>query len=614
MPTSLRATKKPPKKKKGREKTKKVARAIGQFTSALSSQNGELDIRFAKWSRYLLSRRYKPVEKLLHGAKEPLLWGLSPDQLDDRCVRQILALSSGDVQADSMNDLALNWLENAVDRPVSPTFALEAIAWVSALARLSKFFVPRLWSELFSQLVELAESEGVGQTLNGSPDDATGIWASQLLFGELAVTLAYHFPELPQCESLQSAGCRFVSESMLEILDGAGVLAAKHLHLTRKLLASWTRSVCIADGFQRPTMGTITAAASAQYSWMVRQTLRMTRSDASHPFLASQTSADKKRDVAMLEVAVEHIQDRQDHWLARLVLRNDEVMDRRLPDDPAYHSEWGGVAILQPEWSSRQPRLVIAYGDRSLRSELTNRGQVVFSGDVLPNVTINDAAVHLVSEWESTCWFSDHDVDFLEIEATLDNGWKMQRQHLLTRQDHFLWMADVLIGPTAADIQYRLDLPCHDKVIFQSAEQTTEGMLVGKKPLALVCAPSLPEWKTACRAGSIRSADSAWGVAHQIHGRAAYFPIFFDLHRRRMRQPVTWRQLTVAENLEIVPRDLAAGFRVHVGLEQWTFYRSLTKAGNRTMIGKNYASEFVCGRFLNDGDVEQLIEIETTGE
>jgi hypothetical protein len=76
-----------------------------------------------------------------------------------------------------------------------------------------------------------------------------------------------------------------------------------------------------------------------------------------------------------------------------------------------------------------------------------------------------------------------------------------------------------------------------------------------------------------------------------------------------MRTTPTWRQLTIAENLNIVSRDEAVAYRVQVGIDQWLFYRSIRPAISRTVLGQHLSCEFICGRFLNDGSIESLVEI-----
>ena len=89
-----------------------------------------------------------------------------------------------------------------------------------------------------------------------------------------------------------------------------------------------------------------------------------------------------------------------------------------------------------------------------------------------------------------------------------------------------------------------------------------------------------------------------------------YAPLFINFHRKRLRSELTWRQLTVAEKLEIQSSATAVGYRVQIGKKQWLFYRSLAAAGNRTVLFQNLSSQFLVGRFGKTGDVETIIEIE----
>ena len=100
------------------------------------------------------------------------------------------------------------------------------------------------------------------------------------------------------------------------------------------------------------------------------------------------------------------------------------------------------------------------------------------------------------------------------------------------------------------------------------------------------------------------------GLRQRLVGTGLYAPLFIDLDPKRLRKPRTWRQLTVGEQLHLVRRDEAAGFRVQIGKQQWVIYRSLNGTANRTFLGQNVINEFLVARFLNDGEIETLIEIE----
>ena len=95
-----------------------------------------------------------------------------------------------------------------------------------------------------------------------------------------------------------------------------------------------------------------------------------------------------------------------------------------------------------------------------------------------------------------------------------------------------------------------------------------------------------------------------------VKGNALFAPLFFDLDPRRFARRLTWRQLTVAESLEIQPADVAVGYRVQLGKEQWLIYRSLAQTANRTLLGHNLSTEMLVARFDPTGEVEALVEIE----
>ena len=86
--------------------------------------------------------------------------------------------------------------------------------------------------------------------------------------------------------------------------------------------------------------------------------------------------------------------------------------------------------------------------------------------------------------------------------------------------------------------------------------------------------------------------------------------MFFDLEPKRADKERTWRQLTVAEWMEVVPRDVAVGFRAQSGRRSVAVLSLARPAGNRTVLGQNIAGEFTAGRFRSSGKYKEWIEIE----
>ena len=87
-------------------------------------------------------------------------------------------------------------------------------------------------------------------------------------------------------------------------------------------------------------------------------------------------------------------------------------------------------------------------------------------------------------------------------------------------------------------------------------------------------------------------------------------PIVFDLNPERSTKPRTWRQLTVAQQMQTVGNDIAVAYRVQIGSKQWLFYRSILEKRNRTFLGQNFANEFFVGTISLDGTVQSILEVE----
>jgi hypothetical protein len=215
------------------------------------------------------------------------------------------------------------------------------------------------------------------------------------------------------------------------------------------------------------------------------------------------------------------------------------------------------------------------------------------------------------SDWRSVAWHSDDDVDYLELELALTRDWRLRRQVLLAHEDHFLFTADAVLGDAEAVIECQSGLPLSSAVTFRPAAETHEGCLVsGRRRVATVLPLAWPEWRAPRSADALDSCAEGLRVCHKGRARRLYAPLFVDLSRTRMKWPVTWRQLTVAENLQIQPPRVAAGYRVQVGREQWLFYRSLDKPAKRTLLGQHFSHQFVAAQFDCEGLAEELLAID----
>jgi len=562
---------------------------------------------WSAWTKHL-AKRSRPValSDLLPGKTSPLAWSLpeGAEKGDTPGLIEQLARSGRNSGAGRRlpEEEAVAWLDRVTEAPPDAGYPCEALAWGHALPRLADDLPPEVWWKLLEHLLgDVAEADRIemGEDLLGH----------QLLAGELPLALAYLFPEISACRKLGREARRALSAGLVDVLDGEGLPHARHLGLLRPLLACWTRCRAIGNALAK---GCWNGAAQTQYEWLIRHALRLTRFDGTHVFSRGPGGAWCKN---LFDAAVRQAGDEDDRRIASLVLpgrkRADAARSSKIAlPKAATHSEWSEAAVLRPGWKPEEPRLAVTYSGESVRLELECAEEILWSGAWDLEVSRDGERLQPHSSWEEICWISDDDADYLELELEFEAGLRVQRHLLLAREDHVLFLADAILGDRPAELEYRGVLPLADGISFHPAGESREGFLRGRGHLALGLPLALPEWRGAAGSGELVETDRGLELRQQARARAMMAPLFFDLRAGRMTHPFTWRQLTVAENLKIQPPEVAVGYRVMVGKEQWLIYRSLAPRANRTLLGHNLATEMLVARFGRDGEVEPLVEIE----
>ncbi len=514
---------------------------------------------------------------------------------------------------DGLEQRILGWLGEASGSAAGVEYALEALALARRLPQVAQQVSADAWFAVLAHLIDTTHEAG-------SIDVEQQPLAAQLLAGELPLTLAYLFPELTPCRRLAPEARRVLSAGLCDLLDGEGLVSAGRFALMRPLLACWTRCRLLGNGMKRPCF---TPEARRQYAFMVRHALRFTRHDGT----AMLGPAGQCGDGNLLHAAVAAGGKADDRALAALALPpGGRTAGRKaaaaasLPE-PTVQSDWAAAALLRPDWSRGSQRLAVLYPGQTLQLELACGKENVLAGPWSLEVTLDGRRLTPTSDWEQVCWVSDEDIDYLELEIGLDEGVRVQRQMALARDDRILFLADAVLGDRPGKMEYRACLPLSPDMNFCPAKESREGCLEGAKRRARVFPLALPEWRTLWASGELRAVPCngvgdgnppghALELTHATQAARLYAPLFFDLDRRRLARPFTWRRLTVADTLEVQPDDVAVGYRIAVGRRQWLVYRSLAPKGNRTLLGHNLSSEALLARFDPTGEVESLIEVE----
>jgi hypothetical protein len=372
--------------------------------------------------------------------------------------------------------------------------------------------------------------------------------------------------------------------------------------------------------------GSWSRAAERQYEWLVRHAIRLADSGGRFVLSPSTGKASGTQEGAswgngqwtgeLFETALKLAGDRGDYAAAAKALPRGVVArpKRFTPADlpqPSLNSDWAGVTVMANGWTQAAARVALEYGGESLRAELAVDGETLLRGVWTSKTVCDGRAAEPVGEWEQLCWESGRRFDYLELGQDLAGGVRLERQILFGRTDRILYLADIVrpADGTLRRLQHTFALPLAPAVQWNAEKDTRDGVLAGGKTRAAVLPLSLREWRADPRGGSLVECDGRLVLSQETDGRSLCSALMIDLNRKRSQSERTWRQLTIAEWMEIIPSDVAVGFRAQSGDDQWLFYRSIGAVGNRTLLGHNIAGEFCAGRFV-DGKFKEWVEIE----
>jgi hypothetical protein len=491
---------------------------------------------------------------------------------------------------------AATWLAAADTAPLTAAQALESLAWCGALPHLAADVDDQIWWRLLNHLVACACEPGE------APEDPL---AGQLLFGELPLALAYSFGELSRCRALAEQGRRKIEEGYAKMLDPRGVPLARFLPWLRPLLASWTRSQVLSNPLSARRRG-----IDRRYRGLAGAALRLSRPDGRAVLSQGGETA---WDADFLK-AVKKLGGQKTTRLWRLTTKGRATRGNSQGNpSAAFESELAALAMLRTDWTPDSPRLAVTYPGQQVRLELNVGQRTFWSGAWKLDLTLDGAALEPKGDWEQVCWVSDAAVDYLELAIELTCEVTVERHILLARQDRVLLLADTVTSARTGAIEYRGRLPLCGWSSFVGESETRDGTLViDRRPVARVLPLALPEWRVARSPGEVDQREESLELKQSAQAMRLFAPLFFDLDRRRLRQPSTWRQLTVAENRENVATDVAVGYRAQVGQLQWLAYRSLAPPAVRSVLGKSLMHQFLFGKFPQTGVVETLLEIDST--
>ena len=546
-----------------------------------------------------------PLERIAAGKNSPLLWGTA--SLAAERIAFLSKLHRATLGKKWKSDLAAElqrFLGQHVVAEISADHALEVLAWAYLLPFAgSADLFQRLFAWLDAPLASAAPESALPQLL---------------LKVELPLLLARFSPDPKTATSLRKGAIGAEARVANAWLDPFGLPSQERAALLRPWLAALIRSKELLRGSDVQ----LTDAANDRLERLTRHVLRLSRPDGGSVLgMAAGSATDRE----LLTAAV--LATGSNAGLAQAALGKG-VADKKPPKGAptaALYSPKSSFAILRNRWATPQTQATLDFAGDATWLDVSCGNQSLLHGSWDVSLRVNDAPLTPLGPWTEVCWHDDVDCDYLEIERKFSGGWLLQRHLLLVRSDECVLLADSLLDETkrtpeefvataaeAPRLEYSTTLHMPTAVSLALQKDTREGHLqVGRKPLGLVLPLALGEWRKQPTAGELTTADQQLQHRLVTRGRNLFAPLWIDLNPNRFKgAECTWRQLTIGEFLQVQPREIAVGYRVQVRHSNWLLYRSLAWRGNRTVLGKNYATDFACSRFQPNGETQEILEVQ----
>jgi hypothetical protein len=584
-------------------------------------------------------------------SEQPLSWGLDGLQVDDPADRWVLLTilhhkapspaqeslvvpqeghggktrrgKSGEEkpsESPSTSDTAetvSKWLQQALPgRGDDPMVAMAACGWIYGLAPLGGSLNPAQWvgtlQSILTQMDRTWESD--------PPESSLACW---LLWScEVPLALALQVANVRSHHRMVTDTWDRLNRQLLLSLENSDLWSESGGQHLRMMIASVLRCRWAADRLGLPAWDRKARKALERLA-----ILSLACSDpAGRPLLmdGSTTSAEPDFWVALTN-QVAH-PTRMARTVARCIPETRNRLDLRMRREGravevplGLYQEANEWAVMRRDDRAKSSRVAVDFACDPMWLDVTgSSGRRVLSGLWDLRLHKDGKPLEIDHGWTHVCWFSDSDVDYLELQCEISDQCRVQRQVMLEREGGWCFLADALLADQAASWKMESLLPIGAGMEFVQNNKNHEGWIsevtddgsLGQ-PRGLLLPLGLPEWKRSPSSGEVFKRGDAVVLSQQANGRRLYNPVVLALKSKHLQAPYTWRSLTIGEDLKIQPPHIAGGYRLQLGDHQWVFYRSLEQVCRRSMLGLHLTAEFYAGRFDHDeGTFDALVEVE----
>ena len=482
-----------------------------------------------------------------------------------------------------------------------------------------------VWRLVLTRALELATYLSKPLTCELTPDRRL------LVTGELPWLLSQLFGDLDGVTEFKQLGQQSLRNELIELTDGDGTPAASLISVLPSWLASLTRSVEVGAIVGEPLL-----EGEARFRFEDVVTKSVTLLDRDGNMLGAAAHTTKATEVGPLismllrgaelaaldelSLAAESLRFRL-HMSAggsKEKFRSEtfsESPEERLivtdTDLPATQSDWASWACLRNWWHASANTALVRHDGPNVNLQLSLLGVPVIDGEWGLKVRLDGQRLTWTDSWKCSCWSSDTDMDYIELQLELPDGPMLCRQVMLSRKDHFLVLADSVSKAGRRRIDLESTLPLRRGVRAKSDKATREARLAASD-VKVRCFPlALPDDRLHSTVGEFDAALGELRLAQASSSESLYAPIVLDWSPERASFDAEWRTLTVSEEGRKLAPWEAAGHRLRVGKLHLVVYRSLhTNEEFRSVLGLNTDKESVIAQFNAQGYVLPIVSVD----
>lgn len=262
------------------------------------------------------------------------------------------------------------------------------------------------------------------------------------------------------------------------------------------------------------------------------------------------------------------------------------------PPLPAWSAADRVLGVLRADWTKRGD--LLAFDQRegaSTRIELFGSGRTWLGPGW--STTVDQAA----GPARVTAWGTSPNADVAEWSFGPSDR-EVTRLALMLRGRRLALLADL---PRSGDATMQLDV---------AAGLTREPLTV---PGAFTFRPDKPGKSAQAillTAGEAGFEEESRRLTFRAAAGARWLPVLVSWDHARHRKPLTWVELTIAEEGKRCPAGAAWAVRASWGRnETFVFYRSLGPPARRSFLGCSTTARLLVGRFTPEGDVEPIVTL-----